>query len=50
MEYFSDNPNSKEILGLRREIKMDIENGFIGKTVIHPSQVNYVNLSHIVSY
>lgn len=49
-EYFSDNPNSKEILGLRREIKMDIENGFIGKTVIHPSQVNYVNLSHIVSY
>lgn len=49
-EYFSDNSNSKEILGLRREIKMDIENGFIGKTVIHPSQVNYVNLSHIVSY
>lgn len=49
-EYFSDNPNSKEIIGLKKEVKMDIENGFIGKTVIHPYQVDYVNLSYIVSY
>ncbi len=29
--------------GLRRELKFDILNGFIGKTVIHPSQVPVVN-------
>lgn len=29
--------------GLINEIKMDIKNGFIGKTVIHPNQIPYVN-------
>lgn len=29
--------------GLVNEIKMDIKNGFIGKTVIHPKQIPYVN-------
>jgi citrate lyase beta subunit len=29
--------------GLLREVSLDILNGFIGKTIIHPSHLNYVN-------
>lgn len=29
--------------GLINEIKTDIKNGFVGKTVIHPNQIPYVN-------
>jgi len=29
--------------GLRNELKLDILNGFIGKTVIHPNQIQIVN-------
>lgn len=29
--------------GLRRELEMDLLNGFIGKTVIHPNQIPVVN-------
>ncbi len=39
-EYFEgtgDNDDWK--LGLERELRLDITNGFIGKTVIHPSQI-----------
>lgn len=49
-EYFSNNPDSKEIQGLKRELKLDIQNGFHGKTIIHPSQINVVNKEHIISY
>lgn len=49
-EYFSNNASSKEIAGLRKELKLDIENGFHGKTIIHPSQINIVNESYVVSY
>lgn len=41
-EFFSsDNDEWKE--GLRRELKLDRLNGFIGKTVIHPKQIPIVN-------
>ena len=41
-EFFSsDNDEWKE--GLRRELKLDRLNGFIGKTVIHPKQIPVVN-------
>ena len=34
---------SAEVDGLMRELILDKANGFIGKTVIHPSHINYVN-------
>ena len=41
-EFFSsDNDEWKN--GLRRELKLDRLNGFIGKTVIHPKQIPVVN-------
>lgn len=49
-EYFSWDKNSKEIKGLQRELRLDIENGFQGKTIIHPSQIDIVNKSYIVNY
>ena len=49
-EYFSDDKNSKEIKGLLDEIRLDIENGFLGKTVIHPEQIKYVNANFVVGY
>ncbi len=42
-EYFSKDINSKEVQGLLNEIEFDKENGFFGKTVVHPTQVKYVN-------
>lgn len=41
-EYF-DSPNGEWAEGLKREIKQDKLNGFIGKTVIHPNQIEVVN-------
>lgn len=49
-EYFSENIKSKEVCGLIKEIKNDKENGFCGKTIIHPSQIKYVNSSYTVTY
>ena len=49
-EYFSNDINSKEIIGLINEIKADKENGFCGKTIIHPSQIKYVNSLYTVTY
>ena len=40
-EYF-DSANGEWEQGLRREMKQDRLNGFIGKTVIHPKQVPVV--------
>lgn len=51
-EYFvnKDKPKDKRWLeGLKRELYADKLNGFIGKTVIHPSQVPIVQESLIVS-
>lgn len=49
-EYFSEDINYKEIIGLINEIKVDKENGFCGKTIIHPSQIKYVNSLYAVTY
>ena len=49
-EYFSWDKNSKEIKGLERELDLDIQNGFMGKTIIHPSQIDVVNRKYIVHY
>lgn len=49
-EYFSSNINSKEVKGLIREIELDKENGFCGKTIIHPTQGIYVNSLYSVEY
>ncbi len=49
-EYFSDDIKSKEVFGLIDEIKSDKENGFCGKTIIHPSQIKYVNSLYAVTY
>ena len=39
-EYF-DHPDG--LRGLAREVRLDLLNGFIGKTVIHPAQIPVVN-------
>lgn len=49
-EYFSNDENSPEIKGLVKELKLDMENGFHGKTIIHPSQINVVNKQYPVCY
>ena len=49
-EYFSSDLNSEEMQGFIREIKMDKENGFIGKTIIHPLQINIVNALYAVTF
>ena len=41
-EYFSGE-NGEWEAGLRRELKLDRLNGFVGKTVIHPKQIAVVN-------
>lgn len=40
---FFDSDNDEWEIGLRRELKLDRLNGFIGKTVIHPNQIAVVN-------
>lgn len=49
-EYFSWNQDSEEINGLIKELELDIQNGFHGKTIIHPSQIDVVNKKYIVTY
>lgn len=52
-EYFKSSTrpdDTRWLVGLKREIIADINNGFIGKTCIHPSQVPYVQQSLIVSH
>jgi citrate lyase beta subunit len=36
--------------GVKREIRLDIANGFIGKTAIHPSQIPIINKAFMVSW
>lgn len=45
-EYY-DGPHWKD--GLEREIRKDRLNGFVGKTVIHPKQIEIVNRGYMVS-
>ena len=41
-EYFSD-ADGEWKSGLERELQLDLLNGFVGKTVIHPNQISVVN-------
>lgn len=38
-EYFGNDPNEPWADGLRKEMSLDLINGFVGKTAIHPSQL-----------
>lgn len=49
-EYFSDSIHSVEVQGLLKELRQDQENGFHGKTSIHPTQAKYINRSYVVLY
>lgn len=49
-EYFSWDEKSSAVKGLKKELDLDIQNGFQGKTIIHPSQINVVNKKYIVDY
>jgi len=40
---------NKEVDGLLREVILDRLNGFIGKTIIHPSHIRYVNALQAVT-
>ena len=40
-EYYSSD-NDEWSIGLKRELKYDVLNGFVGKTVIHPNQIPVV--------
>ena len=46
-EYF-DSPRGEWREGLRKELELDLLNGFIGKTVIHPKQIDVVNQAMMV--
>ena len=47
-EFFSSE-NDEWKTGLQQELKLDILNGFVGKTVIHPNQIPVVNDALMVS-
>ena len=49
-EYYAWDENSLEIRGLKKELLLDIQNGFYGKTIIHPSQIDIVNKAYVVKY
>lgn len=49
-EYFSNDVDSIEVRSFIKEIKMDKENGFIGKTIIHPMQIEIVNSLYVVTF
>jgi len=56
-EYFADHPvrqnnlvsKDKAYQGLIKEVNLDKINGFVGKTIIHPSHISIVNAFQIVS-
>lgn len=49
-EYYSWDESSLEIKGLVRELERDMQCGFHGKTIIHPSQSLAVNKINVVKY
>lgn len=42
-EYFGQDADGAWAQGLRRELELDLVNGFVGKTAIHPSQVPVIH-------
>lgn len=49
-EYFGDMKDDGWLRGLKKELRMDRLNGFIGKTAIHPTQLLPIQESLIVNY
>lgn len=49
-EYYAWEEDAIEMVNLKKELLLDIQNGFQGKTIIHPSQIELVNKSYIVKY
>ena len=49
-EFFGKDSNAAWAEGLRRELETDNLNGIIGKTAIHPTQLEVIQESLIVSY
>lgn len=47
-EYFGEENDDRWLKGLKKELKADKLNGFIGKTVIHPCQLPIVQKAYIV--
>lgn len=49
-EYFGEPEENEDwVKGIRREIRADKLNGFLGKTCVHPTQLRYVQESLVVS-
>lgn len=48
-EYYGDDPDGRWAQGLRRELELDLANGFFGKTAIHPAQLPVIHDSLKVS-
>lgn len=49
-EYFGEETDVSWIDGFKAEIELDKLNGFIGKTIIHPTQIRTVQESMVVDY
>lgn len=49
-EYYNPLPESAEMQGLLKEVKLDLQNGLCGKTCIHPTQLLPVQASYAVSW
>ena len=51
-EYFSSTGDMRQeaIIGLLKEVEMDKLNGVIGKTIIHPTQIDAVHAMYVVTH
>lgn len=49
-EHYNTDINDISMQNLLKEVSLDLENGFIGKTAINPIQIPLIQLSHIVPY
>ncbi|GAA1972253.1 HpcH/HpaI aldolase/citrate lyase family protein [Kitasatospora viridis] len=49
-EYFPLQRWGPELAGLRRELELDLANGLLGKTCVHPSQLPVVHARLVVSH
>jgi citrate lyase beta subunit len=49
-EYFPPAGRGPELTGLRRELELDLANGLLGKSCVHPSQLPVVHARSVVSH
>ncbi|EIT86198.1 ATP/GTP-binding protein [Fictibacillus macauensis ZFHKF-1] len=49
-EYFESQPSLQSFTGLLKEVRLDQLNGFIGKTIIHPTHIIPVQAMYTVSH